>query len=38
MTNIYNKTVLVKNGCLMGNWYEEEVLRDKTGAGRYKLY
>ena len=35
MTNIYNKTVLVNNGTLIGNWYEEEYLRSKTGEGRY---
>ena len=34
MTNIFNKTVLAKNGTLVGNWYEEEVLRSKTGEGR----
>ncbi len=34
MTNIYNKTILVNNGTLIGNWYEEEVLRGKTGVGR----
>ena len=34
MTNIFNKTVLVNNGTLIGNWYEEEVLKTKTGIGR----
>ncbi len=37
MTNIFNKTVLVNNGTLVGNWYEEQVLREKTGEGRYVL-
>jgi hypothetical protein len=37
MTNIFNKTVLVKNGTLIGNWYEEEVLRKISGEGRYLL-
>jgi len=35
MTNIFNKKILVKNGTLIGNWYEEEILREKTGEGRY---
>ncbi len=35
MTNIYNKNILVNNGTLLGNWYEEEVLRNATGEGRY---
>ena len=35
MTNIFNKKVLVKNGTLIGNWYEEEIIREKTGEGRY---
>lgn len=34
MTNIYNKTVLVKNGTLIGNWLEEQVLKDVSGEGR----
>lgn len=34
MTNIYNKTVLFPNGTLIGNWYEEDELRQKTGEGR----
>jgi hypothetical protein len=34
MTNIYNKTVLVKNGTLIGNWSEEQVLREVSGEGR----
>lgn len=34
MTNIFNKTVLVKNGTLIGNWQEEEILRKATGEGR----
>jgi len=34
MSNIYNKTVLGKTGTLVGNWYEEDVLREKTGEGR----
>ena len=34
MTNIYNKAILIQNGTLIGNWYEEEVLREKTGIGR----
>lgn len=34
MTNIYNKKVLVRNGTLISNWYEEQVLRDATGEGR----
>jgi hypothetical protein len=34
MTNIFNKKILVNNGTLIGNWYEEEVLRNVTGEGR----
>jgi hypothetical protein len=34
MTNIFNKTVLAKNGTLIGNWFEEDVMREKTGEGR----
>ena len=34
MTNIFNKNVLARNGTLIGNWFEEEVLREKTGEGR----
>lgn len=34
MTNIYNKVVIYPNGTLEGNWYEESVLRQKTGEGR----
>lgn len=34
MTNIYNKIILGKNGTLVGNWFEEDVLRTKTGEGR----
>jgi hypothetical protein len=35
MTNIYNKKVLVENGTLINNWYEEEVLKNLTGQTRY---
>jgi len=35
MTNIYNKHIQVNNGTLLGNWYEEEILRNATGEGRY---
>lgn len=34
MTNIYNKKVLVENGTLINNWYEEEVLKKLTGESR----
>jgi len=34
MTNIYNKTVLGKNGTLIGNWWEEKVLKEVSGEGR----
>lgn len=34
MTNIFNKTVLSRNGTLIGNWHEEEVLKDNTGVAR----
>lgn len=34
MTNIYNKKVLVKNGTLIGNWYEEQILREVSNEGR----
>jgi len=34
MTNIFNKKVLVRNGTLISNWYEEQVLREATGEGR----
>lgn len=34
MTNIYNKKIITNKGTLVGNWYEEEVLRTKTGEGR----
>lgn len=32
--NIYNKTILTKNGTLEGNWFEEGELRKITGEGR----
>ena len=32
--NIYNKTINAPNNTLIGNWYEEEVLRKITGEGR----
>ena len=35
MTNIYNKKTLVQNGTLIGNWHEEQILRDISGEGRY---
>ena len=34
MTNIYNKTRIVKNQTLIDNWYEEEILREQTGISR----
>ena len=34
MTNIYNKKVLVRNGTLISNWYEEQVLKESTGETR----
>lgn len=34
MTNIYNKKVLVDNGTLINNWYEEEALKKITGETR----
>ena len=34
MSNIFNKTVLAKNGTLERNWFEERTLRDITGEGR----
>ncbi len=34
MTNIYNKKVLVTNGTLIGNWFEEQVLKEVSGEGR----
>ena len=34
MTNIFNKKVLVKNGTLIGNWFEEQVLNEVSGEGR----
>ena len=34
MMNIYNKKVLVPNQTLIGNWYEEQCLREKTKEGR----
>ena len=34
MTNIFNKKVLVRNGTLISNWYEEQILREATGEGR----
>lgn len=34
MTNIYNKKVLVDNGTLINNWYEEEELKKITGEPR----
>ena len=37
---MYNKNTegLVKrNGTLMENWWEEQVLREGTGVGRYSL-
>ena len=38
MTNIYNKFFHVPNGTLVGNWYEEQCLRDKTNEGRSILF
>ena len=35
--NIYNKKVLAQNGTLIENWYEERVIRDHTGEGRYLI-
>ena len=32
--NIYNKKTDCKNGTLIGNWHEEQALRDFTGEGR----
>ncbi len=32
--NIYNKKVYVPNNTLVGNWFEEDVLRNTTGEGR----
>ena len=32
--NIYNKVYHVPKGTLIGNWYEEQCLRDKTDEGR----
>ena len=32
--NIFNKNVLCDNGTLVGNWQEEQSLRDFTGEGR----
>ena len=32
--NIYNKVFHVPKGTLIGNWYEEECLRNKTNEGR----
>ena len=32
--NIYNKIYHNPNGTLIGNWYEEQRLRDKTKEGR----
>lgn len=34
MTNIFNKIYQAPNGTLVGNWYEEQALRDKTKEGR----
>jgi hypothetical protein len=34
MTNIYNKKVLVENGTLINNWFEEEILKKVTGQTR----
>ena len=34
MTNIFNKKVLVENGTLINNWYEEEALKKITGETR----
>ena len=34
MTNFYNKKYHLPNGTLIGNWYEEQCLRDKTNEGR----
>ena len=34
MTNIFNKIVLVRNGTLISNWYEEQVLKETTGERR----
>jgi hypothetical protein len=34
MTNIYNKNIITRNGTLIGNWQEEEVLKYSTGVSR----
>jgi hypothetical protein len=34
MTNIYNKNILTRQGTLIGNWQEEEVLKSTTGVSR----
>ncbi len=36
--NIYNKKPLCKNGTLIGNWHEEQALRNFTGEGRYLFF
>jgi len=38
MTNIYNKQTHSKNGTLVSNWFEERVIRDITGEGRYSKF
>lgn len=30
----YNKHINESHGTLIGNWFEEEILRNKTGEGR----
>ena len=34
MTNIFNKNIISRNGTLIGNWQEEEVLKSATGVSR----
>lgn len=34
MTNIYNTKIFIPNQTLIGNWYEEQCLREKAKEGR----
>ena len=34
MSNIYNKHITFPNGTLIGNWFEEDELKKKTGTSR----
>lgn len=38
MTNLYNQIYRAPNGTLLGNWFEEQRLRDYTSSSKYIKY